>query len=89
VVEAVVADCTAYARRAAAAGVDPRNVLVDPVAELCAACLDAVDWPVADRPGPVLVLAPERTAHEPTGTLRGPAIADHLLHGCGHRGRPS
>jgi hypothetical protein len=65
----------------------PRHAsLVDPVAELRAACLDAVDWLVADRPGPVLVLAPERTAHEPTGTLRGRAIADHLLHGCGHRG---
>jgi dihydropteroate synthase len=30
VVESVVADCTAYARRAVAAGVDPRSVLVDP-----------------------------------------------------------
>jgi dihydropteroate synthase len=30
VVESVVADCTAYAQRAVAAGVDPRSVLVDP-----------------------------------------------------------
>jgi hypothetical protein len=61
--------------------------LSDPLADLRAACLDAVSWLLADRPGEVLVLCPDPTGgHEPAGTSRAQAVAEHLLASCGHRG---